>query len=117
MNRDDLLTEKSKVPFKADTAFLTGFNCQYKEVENVFKTYWPIINKDKDLRSVLPPKPQFIYRRAPGLRNRFAPNLPDPPKVLSTFLDREGFHYCTVQTVQNHKKNKKKNCKFSISNN
>ena len=29
------------------------------------------------------------------LRNMIAPNVPDPPKKLVTFLDGSGFHYCT----------------------
>lgn len=36
--------------------------------------------KDKDLKQVLPTKSQFIYKRAPDLRNKIAPNIPDPPK-------------------------------------
>lgn len=51
--------------------------------------------KDQDLLSAIPCKPKFIYRRAPGLRNRIARNVPDPPRKASTFLDGSGFHFCT----------------------
>lgn len=54
-------------------------------------------------------KPQFIYKRAPGLRNRIALNVPYPPKSLSTFLDREGFHYCTrCKACRTSKRTKRK---------
>lgn len=75
--------------------FLSGFHRQYRTVEGIFKKFWPILLKDKDLQSSLPKKPKFIYRRAPTLRNRLAPNVPDPPRKPSTFLDGSGFYYCT----------------------
>lgn len=71
MDRESLLIPKDKLPFQGDLAFVSGFHRQYRNVE------------------------KFIYRRAPGLRNMIAPNVPEPPKRPSTFLDGSGFHYCT----------------------
>lgn len=95
MNRDSLLVPKEKAPFLGDISFISGFHRQYEGVEKIFHKYWPILCKDRDLQNVLPPKPKFIYRRAPGLRNMIALNVPDSPKKPSTFLDGSGFHYCT----------------------
>lgn len=39
-------------------------------------------------------RPRFIYRCAPNLRNRLAPNVLNPPKKVGTFLDVTGFYYC-----------------------
>lgn len=95
MDKDSLLNNSNKRSFKGDLAFIIGFHWQYKEVESIFRKNWPILLKDKDLKQILPKKPKFIYRKAPGLRNKIAPNISDPPKKPSTFLDREGFYYCT----------------------
>lgn len=95
MDRQSLLVPKPKKEYKGDCAFISGFHRQYKTVEGIFKKFWPILLKDKDLQSSLPNKPKFIYRRAPTLRNRLAPNVPDPPGKPPTFLDGSGFHYCT----------------------
>ena len=95
MDREQLLTSKKKAPFSGELAFFSGFHRQYKSIENIFKKYWSILLKDNDLVAILPPKPKFVYRRAPGLRNMIAPNVPDPPPRPPTFLDGSGFHYCT----------------------
>lgn len=71
-----------------DMAFITGFNVQYRSEENFIKKLWPILLKDDTLRSILPKDPSFIYRRAPGLRNKIAKNVVDPPSRNITFLDR-----------------------------
>lgn len=95
MDRESLSTTTTKKTFRGDLACITGFHRQYREVEGIFKTHWPILLKDRDLKKILPNKPKFTYRRAPGLRNKIAPNIPDPPKKISTFLDRTGYHFLT----------------------
>lgn len=86
MDRQSMLAGKTKKESKGDSAFISGFHHQYKEVETIFKKYWPILLKDKDLQSSLPNKPKFIYRRAPGFRNRIACNVPDPPRKPFTWV-------------------------------
>lgn len=91
MDRDSLLTNTQPRKYKGDLAFIRGFHRQYKEVDNIFKKHWPILLKDKYLGSLLRTKPKFIYRRAPGLRNKIAPNIPDPPKQsLGLFWTKKG---------------------------
>lgn len=59
-------------------AFISGFHLRYKEVEKIIK-------KDPTLKKILPTKPKFIYRRAPGLRNMLVKMLPNPLRGLPLF--------------------------------
>lgn len=88
IDRASLLTTKNKNVFpRGDLAFVSGFHRQLRQVEHILKKRWLILLKDRDLKDTLPQKPKFIYRRAPGLRNMIASNVPDPPKKLGTFLE------------------------------
>lgn len=80
MSRQTLLETKVKDDKAYDVTFITGFNKQYKHLENSIKKYWPILQKDPILNKILPNRPKFIYRRAPGLRTKLIKNIPDPPK-------------------------------------
>ena len=68
IDRKTLLTSKPKKEFKSEAAFISGFHRQYRQVEAIFKRHWPILMKDKDLKSSISGVPKFIYRKAPGLR-------------------------------------------------
>lgn len=54
------------------------------------------MRKDRVLGSVLPLRPQFIYKRAPVLRDAIAPGVIDPPifkeNIIFSFLS--GFYAC-----------------------
>lgn len=64
-----------------EVAFLTGYNRQHKSVK-VLKKHWSILQSDTTLKSILPNKPTFIYRRAPSVRNRLVHNALDPPRQI-----------------------------------
>lgn len=109
MNRETLLTKNKKKSFRGDIAFITSFHRQYRDVEKIFKKHWAILMKDRDLRKVVPIRPQFIYKRSPGLRNKIEPNIPDPLKRVTNFLDWEGFHCWTrCKACETSKSNKRK---------
>lgn len=38
------------------------FNIQYKQFESIVNNHWDVLRKDKVLGTVLPPRPQFIYK-------------------------------------------------------
>lgn len=66
------------------------------------------------LGPLLPPRPLFIYKKAPSLRDRLAPGVVDPPiqseNRLFSFLS--GFYACGRCTACRHSKcNNKKNVK------
>lgn len=46
------------------------------------------------LCNVISSRLQFIYKKAPGLRNIIAKNVINPPNRNLTFLDRKGFYRC-----------------------
>lgn len=66
------------------------------------------------LGPLLPPRPLFLYKKAPSLRDRLAPGVVDPPiqseNRLFSFLS--GFYACGRCTACRHSKcNNKKNVK------
>lgn len=89
--RNEFLTQKQKKEQQVDMAFITGYHTQYKSVEKIVRKYWPILLKNPILSKTLPKRPLFMYRKAPGIRNRIAKNVLDPPKRPTTFLERKGF--------------------------
>lgn len=70
MNRNQMIEGKPNDKKKkrndktVDMAFLTGFNIQHKSLEIVIKKHWPIFQSDKILKTIIPPRPTFIYRNA-----------------------------------------------------
>lgn len=93
LDRETILKDKPKKQHKKDTAFITGYNLQYKAVEKSFKKYWPILLRDHTLKGILPEKTIFIYRKATGLRHMIAKNVANPPKQRA-FLQRDEFYRC-----------------------
>lgn len=85
---------KKKKKKHTDMAFLTGFNIHHKALKSVIKRHWPILQSDKILKTIIPPRPSFIYRKAPRLRNRLVDNALDPPKQIKIFKHLKGFFKC-----------------------
>lgn len=54
------------------------YNLQYIKLERIIIKHWGILLKDRTLGPVLAARPQFIYRRAPTLRDVIAPDVVDP---------------------------------------
>lgn len=48
-------------------SFISDFNCQYRDIENIFSRHWHVLMMDRVLKPILPQKPSFIYRKAPVL--------------------------------------------------
>ena len=116
MDRESLLETRVRPPRKEDVPFISGYHRQYRSVEKIVKEFWPILLKDMDLVKILPKHPTFIYKKAPGLRNMVATNVPDPPEKPHTFLDGSSFHYCTrCRSCKKTKRQGKKISKFTSS--
>lgn len=65
--------------------FLTGFTRQNKQFEKIIKEHWPLLLKDRDLSSVLPAWPEFIYTK------KLTRNVVNPPKKSCTYWTRQVF--------------------------
>lgn len=70
MDRNSLIEDKVKENRKTkrhngDMPFITGFNIQHKALEKIIKKHWPILQSDQILRTSIPSRPSFIYRKAP----------------------------------------------------
>ncbi|XP_073481353.1 uncharacterized protein [Aquarana catesbeiana] len=95
MDRELILSSKVR-KHKQDNSipFITGFNTQYKKLEDIIKKNWSIISSDPQLSKVLPRKPTFVYRKARRIRDKIVKNVPDPPKDFSTLFNQKGFFRC-----------------------
>lgn len=95
MDRKNLFKKNNNKKEKPmDIAFITGFNTQYKDFKHILKKYWPILKEDRVLAKILPNKPNFIYRKAPNLRDYMVHNVINPPKPTKIFPDMKGFYKC-----------------------
>lgn len=58
--------------------------------------HWDILMKDRILGTALPPRPMFICKRAPTLRDVLAPSVVDPPVIKENriFSFLPGFYAC-----------------------
>lgn len=73
MKREDLLKEKSvaeRINLAPVVPFITTFFVQHQTIKH--------LGNDMILNTVLPTRPQVVYKGAPSLRNRLAPNTFDP---------------------------------------
>lgn len=75
-------------------SLVTGYSNQHFSVSKIFKRYWNLLKNDKVLGPVLPDQPVVIFRGAPSLRHRIAPNVVNPPKTISFFQSMKGFYPC-----------------------
>lgn len=73
---------------------MLDYNAQYKNVEKIIKQHWHILLTDTHLKSLLPQIPNFVYKRAPTLRDKIVKNIPDPPSIGYTFFTGKGFYPC-----------------------
>ena len=100
---------------------ILDYNVQHKKFERIIAKNWSILKQDKVLGPVLPEKPQFIYKKAPSLRDRLAPSVLNPPVVSDNRLFKflGGFYACgRCVPCKNSKVNlkKRKKCMASATN-
>lgn len=59
----------------------------------------PVLTNDLTLNTILPAKPQVVYRGAPSLRGTIATNIIDPPPINKRgFFDNlTGFYQCRYE--------------------
>lgn len=98
LNRVDLLEDKAKRPPNMGTSFvpfITTYSVQHSGIRRLITKHWHILNNDPVLNSVLPARPQVVYKGAPSLRNRLAPNILNPPSKKKGFFEHlTGFYQC-----------------------
>lgn len=66
-------------------SLVTGYSNQHFSVRKIFKKYWNLLKNDKVLGPILLDHPVVIFRGAPSLHHRIAPNVVNPPKIISFF--------------------------------
>lgn len=75
--------------------FITTYSSQHNSIAKLLKKHWHVLKNDHVLGPILPAKPQVIYRGAPSLKNRVAPNVLDPPLTKKGFFEYMiGFYQC-----------------------
>lgn len=75
--------------------FITNFSCQHSSVKHIVKKHWHILKNGRVLKSILPDKPQVVFRGAPSLKDKLAPNILNPPSIRPTFFSElTGYYQC-----------------------
>lgn len=74
--------------------FISNFQYQYREIEEIFKKYRYILCMDRDLGPVLPNCPKFINRKAPHFGDQAVWKILDLPGQQKICLDKTGFYSC-----------------------
>ena len=118
LERSVIVADKPPITDKEPSNFkmVLDYNIQYKKFEKIVAKHWPILKGDVVLGPALPDRPQFIYRKAPSLRDSLAPGVIDPPVVaqLKLFDFLSGFYACgrcaTCKHVKQHIKKRKSFC-------
>lgn len=96
MERSTLLQPKQRVipaNNKAEFSLITGFNIQHRQIEQILRKHWHILQEDKVLGPVLPPRPHVIYRKAANLATKLTSSAIDEPKTIK-IPDLKGFFRC-----------------------
>lgn len=77
------------------TRKILDFNV-HKKFEKIVRRHWPILKQDRVLGPALPEYPEFVYRKAPSLRDKLAPGVINPPVLFENriFSFLTGFHTC-----------------------
>lgn len=97
-------------------SMITGFSNQYFAIKKIFQKYWNILN-DKILGPVIPDQPVVMFRGAPSLRHKIAPNVIDPPNTISFFHTMKGFfpgQKCKICQVNHFQGRKYESFQFTL---
>lgn len=96
LDRRTLLNHKVPNMDRAPSVpFITTYSLQHRNVARLVKKYWHVLQNDHVLGTILPAKPQMVYKGAPSLRGRVAPNILDPPPIKRGFFEyMTGFYQC-----------------------
>lgn len=118
LNRSDLISDSNnKKEVKHEFKIILDYNIQHKQFEKIVRKHCEVLlRKDEVLRAVLPPRPLFIYKRAPTLWDVIAPGVIDPPvfKENRIFSFLTGFFACgRCQAYKQCKFNNKKQKEFT----
>ncbi|XP_075452819.1 uncharacterized protein LOC142493147 [Ascaphus truei] len=98
--RASLIHPVKKVAANANKVFLpfiTQFNGMSREISKVFNKHWGILQRDPILQSILPDKPQIVYKKAQNLKSQLAPSCPKKHQGLGQTMclkELKGYFPC-----------------------
>ena len=79
MDRDVIIADKPRDPTVIEAninhKILLDYNIQHKKFERIIVKHWAVLKGDTVLGPVLLERPQFVYKKAPALRDLIAPGL------------------------------------------
>lgn len=120
IQRDDLIKDKQRKVKYQEVPKIIDYNTQHQQVERIFKKHWSLLLADDQLWTILPRIPNFVYRKAPILRDVIAKNGTDLPKNRRSspfFRERFFFHARDVTPEGILNKNGQKCTKFTSTSN
>lgn len=75
-------------------SFFTGSSIQHRQIKNIFNKYSNVLKNDWVLGPVLPDRARVIYKGAPLLKGRVAPNIINPLTKSSFSHNLMGSYPC-----------------------
>lgn len=96
MDRAELLKVRPPLQEGGDkigVPFITNFSNQHHSIKHIVNKHWHILGNDRLLKTILPPKPQVVFRGVPSLRDKLAPNIIDPPTNIPHFFGEFTSYY------------------------
>ncbi|MEE6516773.1 hypothetical protein FKM82_026498 [Ascaphus truei] len=76
-DRTTLIQSTKRTPVDVDKVFLpfiTQFNGMSQDISKVLNKHWGILQSDPILNSILPSRPQIVYKKARNLKSQIAPS-------------------------------------------
>ncbi|XP_040178228.1 uncharacterized protein LOC120910536 [Rana temporaria] len=87
MDRNTLLQGPKMKKYKNEAPFIVlDYNIQHREVEKLIKKHWHILRSDRNLQTILPDRPNIVYKRAPTLRDLIVKNVVVPPPISGHYI-------------------------------
>lgn len=96
LDRASLLCDKvTDTDEKISVPFITTFSIQHQSIKRLIQKHWHVLESDQLLATVLPSRPQIVFKGATPLSSKIAPSVQDPPKESRcVFLNLTGYHRC-----------------------
>lgn len=84
IERSSTLVERPRegVDSRYRCSFFTTYSTQSKQIREIFKKHWKVLQSDRLLGPVLPECAGVIFRGARSIQGQVALNMIDPPKKL-----------------------------------
>lgn len=75
-------------------SFFTTYSIQSRQIKEILKKHWGVLQYDRYLGPILPERARVIFRGAQSIQGQIAPYVIDPLKKVSFFSQCKGYFPC-----------------------